>query len=119
MPRRGTARAAARDAGGGGTAGKKRRSVREIREILENSSFADSDNGRRLALGAARTALESILREASPGPPDRSAGCAAAGLAVEALGDELAVEVHEVRSVGELREAIRGAVNILSGIGGG
>eukprot|EP00752_Nemacystus_decipiens_P007603 g6794.t1 len=134
-PRRATGRArttaaaatsAARDAGGG-TAGKKRRSVREIREILEKSSFADSDNGRRLALGAARNALESILREASPGPPpDRSGGCAAAftaaaGRGVEArLGEELAggTGVQEIRSVGELREAIRGAVNILAGIGG-
>lgn len=120
-PRRGAGRGtsaadAARDAGGG-ESGKKRRSVREIREILENSSFADSDNGRRLALGAARTALESILREASPGPVDRSVGCSA-GRGVEGLGEGMAGGVHEVRSVGELREAIRGAVNILAGIGG-
>lgn len=94
--------------------------MREIREILENSSFADSDNGRRLALGAARNALESILREASPGPPDRGVGCVAgAGRGVEGLREELAGGGdHEVRSVGELREAIRGAVNILAGIGG-
>lgn len=84
--------------------------MREIREILENSSFADSDNGRRLALGAARTALESILRDASPGPLGHSA---------DGFGEELAGgDRHEVRSVGELREAILGAVSILSGIGG-
>lgn len=95
--------------------------MREIREILESSSFADSDNGRRLALGAARTALESILREASPGPPDRSSsvGRSAGGRGAEGPREELAgVGGHEVRSVDELREAIAGAVEILSGIGG-
>ena len=98
--------------------------MREIREILEKSSFADSDNGRRLALGAARNALESILREASPGPPaDRpGVGCCrttGGGRGAEWLGEELSGgSDHEVRSAGELREAIRGAVNILAGIEG-
>lgn len=91
--------------------------MREIREMLEKSAFADSDNGRRLALGAARTALESILREASPGPLDRSARSAERG--VEGSREGLvAGGDREVRKVGELREAIRGAVNILAGISG-
>ncbi|CAM9363668.1 unnamed protein product [Ectocarpus sp. 12 AP-2014] len=110
--------ATAQDPGGGDTG--THRSVREIREILENSSFADSDNGRRIALGAARTALESILREASPGPPpDRGTGrrphAAQARPGAVLAGDG----GNEGRRADELREAIRGAVTILSGIGGG
>ncbi|CAM9613343.1 unnamed protein product [Ectocarpus sp. 8 AP-2014] len=110
--------AAAQDPGVGDTG--THHSVREIREILENSSFADSDNGRRIALGAARTALESILREASPGPPpDRGTGrrprAAQARPGAVLAGDG----GNEGRRADELREAIRGTVTILSGIGGG
>ncbi|CAM9388905.1 unnamed protein product [Ectocarpus fasciculatus] len=111
--------AAAQEPGGGDTG--THRSVREIREILENSSFADSDNGRRIALGAARTALESILREASPGlPPDRGTERQRLRAAQGRQGPVLAGDGgNEVRRADELREAIRGAVTILSGIGGG
>lgn len=42
-----------------------RYSERDIRSILERMP-ADSVNGRRVANGAARAALESILREISP-----------------------------------------------------
>lgn len=93
------------------------RSVREIRELLETSAFADSDNGRRMALGAARTALEAILREASPGPLDRGPGRGTVR-AREGCGESAGRGGREVRKVSELREAIRGAVNILSGIDG-
>lgn len=87
--------------------------MREIRSILEGMP-ADSDNGRRIALGAARTALESIVREASPRPVSRRAG----GGGEEKPGDVPVAGGHDVHRVGELREAIRGAVDILSGISG-
>ncbi|CAM9713650.1 unnamed protein product [Hapterophycus canaliculatus] len=111
----GSRRAAPRDVGG---ETKSHRSVREIREILENSAFADTDNGRRIALGAARTALESILREASPEPHDRRRGVN------EEVGEEdgqgsTAGGSGDFRKADELREAIRGAVTILSGISDG
>lgn len=107
--------AAAQDASDGEIS--TQRSVREIREMLENSAFADSDNGRRMALGAARTALEAILREASPGPLDRGSGGRTVG-GREDYGESTVRGRQEVRKVSELREAIRGAVNILSGIDG-
>lgn len=86
----------------------------------------ESDNGRRIALGAARTALESILRQASPAPSDRSGGGGGEGFPGggggggggrrrEGSGNG---SVNDPRKVDELREAIRGAVGILSGLSG-
>lgn len=90
-----------------------RRPVRAIRNILERLP-TDSDNGRRIALGAVQTAFESIAREASPGQLDLRADEEKVGESARApvgKGDDL-------RKVVELREAVWGAVDILSGISG-
>lgn len=86
---------------------------REVRNILERLP-SHSDSGRRTALGAIRKKLESMAREASPGRLDQGAGCQ------EGRGGGRAPvgKSDDIRKVVELREAIWGAVGILSGIGG-
>lgn len=92
-----------------------RLSLGQIRSVLEGLP-ADSDNGRRIALGAARTALESILREASAGPLNDGEGGGNEANSGKAAMDSAGVGGHDPRKVDELRGAIRGAVDILSGI---
>lgn len=89
------------------------RSGSEVRNILERTP-ADSDNGRRAALGAIRTKLESMAREVSPEQLEwRAEGGKAGGGGRVSVG-----KGDDVRKVVELREAIWGAVGILSGISG-
>ena len=85
---------------------------REVRNILERLP-ANSDNGSRTALGAIRTKLESMAREASPG----RLGQGAQGQEGRGGGRAPAGKGDDIRKVAELREAIWGAVGILSGIG--
>ncbi|CAM9742747.1 unnamed protein product [Laminaria digitata] len=91
-----------------------RRPGHEAHNRLERLQ-ADSDNGRRTAFSAIRTKLESLALEVPPGQLDRRVegekGGGGRGEAPVGKGDDL-------RKVVELREAIWGAVGILSGING-
>lgn len=70
-------------------------------------------------MAAARTALESILREASPAPQDRGREDVEEGGGEGCRWGTMDSSSRDFRKVDELREAIRGAVNILSGISDG
>lgn len=85
----------------------------EVSNIIERLPV-DGDNGRRAALDAIRTKLESMAREASPDQLDQRADGENGGAGGRApVGKD-----DYIRKVVELREAIRGAVGILSGISG-
>lgn len=95
-------------------------SLKNIRRIIDALPTVSGDE-RRIALSAAQTAIESILRESSPLPsgcredggetnPERRSvkGGGARGWNRKGRGD--------ARKADQRREAISGAVDILSGL---